>query len=232
MTMSTPTLQPAPGADREHRAPARTLAGLVRYFARLGGSGFGGPIALVGYMQRDLVEGRGWDSEAGDQQARAVGQTMPGPLAAQVAMWLGYLERGSLGALLVALPFVLPPFLIVTAVAVVYTRYQGIGAVQDVFFGVGPAVLAIIAIAAYKLSRSTNKRDPLLWAIAAVVCAGTAISGAEIVWLFLLAGAFGAVGYGGGLPRRSPAASLSPPGLLAVVKGFAWSGAGGLSTMG
>ena len=101
---------------------------------------------------------------------------MPGPLAAQLAMWLGYLERGALGALVVALPFIVPPFLIVTAVAALYAHYQGLSQVQSVFFGVGPAVMAIIAIAAYKLARSTNKRDPVLWVIAAVVCAATAIS--------------------------------------------------------
>jgi chromate transporter len=202
----------------------RTLGGLVRYFLKLGGSGFGGPIALVGYMQRDLVEDRGWFTEAEFQQALAVGQTMPGPLAAQVAMWLGYLQAGARGALAVALPFVLPPFIIVTSVAVLYAEYQGLPWVHDVFLGVGPAVLAIIAIAAYKLARATNKTDPVLWVIAAVLCAATALSGAEIVWLFLLAGAFGTVYYGGGIPRLSGATSLSPVGLLAAVKGFAWTG--------
>jgi chromate transporter len=162
-------------------ASERTLAGLVRYFLKLGGSGFGGPIALVGYMQRDLVEQRGWFTEAEFQQGLAVGQTMPGPLAAQVAMWLGYLQAGAFGAAAVALPFVLAPFVVVTAVAIPYAHYQGLSWVHAVFLGVGPAVLAIIAIAATKLARSTNKRDPVLWAIAAILCAGTAISGAEIV---------------------------------------------------
>ena len=87
-----------------------------------------------------------------------------------------------------------------TAVAIVYAEYQGLSWVQDVFFGVGPAVLAIIAIASYKLARSTNKRDPVLWIIAAILCVVTAVAGAEIVWLFIAAGLFGAVYYGGGLP--------------------------------
>src|SRR5438132_9081049 len=191
--------------------PPRTLRGLFLYFLRLGSFGFGGPIALAGYMRRDLVEARGWYSEDEYQQGLAIAQTMPGPLAAQLAMWLGYLERGARGALLVALPFVLPPFLLVTAVAALYAHYQGLSQVQSVFFGVGPAVMAIIGIAAYKLARSTNKHDPLLWAIATIVCATTAISGSEIVWLFLAAGFFGAVYYGGGMPRlRSGAAALSP----------------------
>src|SRR6266542_4204569 len=132
-------------ADRE-----RSLPGLFRYFLGLGSFGFGGPIALAGYMHRDLVENRGWYTEDEYQQGLAVAQTMPGPLAAQLAMWLGYLERGALGALVVTLPFVGPPFLIVTAVAILYSRYQGLSQVGDVFFGVGPVVIAIIAIAAWK----------------------------------------------------------------------------------
>src|SRR6266540_1537417 len=214
-------------ADRE-----RSLPGLFRYFLGLGSFGFGGPIALAGYMHRDLVENRGWYTEDEYQQGLAIAQTMPGPLAAQLAMWLGYLERGALGAFLVALPFVVPPFLLVTAVAALYAHYQGLSQVESIFFGVGPAVMAIIAIAAYKLARTTNKQDPLLWAIAAIVCTATVISGSEIVWLFLAAGLFGAVYYGGGLPRlRGSAASLAPwP--LATVKGFVWLAAGGsLGTM-
>jgi chromate transporter len=213
-------------------ASTRTMPGLFLYFLRLGSTGFGGPIALAGYMRRDLVEARGWYSDDEYQQGLAIAQTMPGPLAAQLAMWLGYLERGALGGLLVALPFIVPPFLLVTAVAALYAHYQGLSQVQSIFFGVGPAVLAIVAIAAYKLARSTNKRDPLLWAIAAIVCASTVISGSEIVWLFLAAGAFGALYYGGGLPQpRGTAAALSPLP-LATVKGFVWLAAGGsLGTM-
>ena len=103
---------------------------------------------------------------------------------------------------------------------------SGLALVKAVFRGVGPAVLAIVAIAAVKLARSTNERDPVLWAIAGVLCAVTAIAGAESVWMFLLAGAFGAVYYGGGLPRVRAAASVSPLGLLAAVQGFAWTGSG------
>jgi chromate transporter len=106
--------------------------------------------------------GRGWYGEEEYQQGLAIAQTMPGPLAAQLATWLGFLERGAPGALAVTLAFVVPPFLIVTAVATVYARYQGLSQVADVFFGVGPVVMAIVAIAAWKLARSTNKRVPVL----------------------------------------------------------------------
>src|SRR5947209_2307110 len=116
-------------------ASARTLRGLALYFLRLGSWGFGGPIALVGYMQRDLVEQRGWFSEEEYRQGLALAQTMPGPLAAQLAMWFGFVEAGSLGAAAVALPFVLPPCLLVTAVAVIYTKYQGLAVVHEVFLG-------------------------------------------------------------------------------------------------
>lgn len=211
-------------------ASPRTLGGLLRYFLKLGTSGFGGPIALVGYMQRDLVEQRGWFTETEYRQGLALAQTMPGPLAAQLAMWFGYLQAGVLGAAAVAIPFVGPPCVLVTAVAVLYARYQGLSVVHEIFLGVGPAVLAIIAIAAYKLARTTNKTDPLLWVIAGVVCAVTAIAKTEIVWLFLAAGIFGIVYYGGGLPRPRPssAASFTPAGLLAAVKGFSWTGSSSL----
>jgi len=210
-----------------------TLRELMAYFLRLGSSGFGGPIALVGYMQRDLVESRGWFTEEEYRQGLALAQTMPGPLAAQLAMWFGFLRAGTLGAAAVAVPFVLPPCLLVTAVAVIYAKYQGLRAVHEIFLGVGPAVLAIIAIAAYKLARTTNKTDPVLWVIAVVVCAVTAIAKTEIVWLFLAAGAFGILYYGGGIPRWRPSGvtSISPVGLLAAVKGFAWSGSTSAGTM-
>jgi len=218
----------------DHSAPTdRTLAGLVRYFLRLGASGFGGPIALVGYMHRDLVEGRGWFSEDEYRQGLALAQTMPGPLAAQLAMWLGYLQRGALGAGAVAVAFVTPPFLAVTVVAVLYAESQGLSWVHAVFRGVGPVIVAIVAVAAVKLARTTNRSDPLLWLIAALVCAVTVVAGTEIVWVFLAAGAFGAIYYGGGLPRAGGAAGFSPAALLAAVKGLAWTGsAASLGAMG
>jgi chromate transporter len=172
------------------------------------------------------VEQRDWYSDAEYQQGLAIAQTMPGPLAAQLAMWLGYLERGALGAFLVALPFVVPPFLLVTAVAALYAHYQGLSQVESIFFGVGPAVMAIIAIAAYKLARATNKQDPVLWAIAVIVCTATVISGAEIVWLFIAAALFGAIYYGGGIPRLRNQLGALAPLPLAAVKGFVWLAAG------
>ncbi len=116
------------------RQTDRSLRGLMRYFLTLGASGFGGPIALVGYMQRDLVEQRDWYSEQEFAQGLAVAQMMPGPLAAQVAMWLGYLHAGVRGAIAVTIPFVAAPFLVVTAIAALYAQYQGLPPARNARF--------------------------------------------------------------------------------------------------
>src|SRR5437588_8049921 len=120
----------------------------LRYFLGLGIWGFGGPIATVGCMQRDLVEKRGWLEKQDFLNGIALGQTMPGPLAAQVAMWVGYLRRGALGALAVSIAFILPSFLLVLTVSYFYVRYQGLTWMQSLFYGIAPAVMAIIALAA------------------------------------------------------------------------------------
>jgi len=164
------------------------FARFVRYFLGLGTWGFGGPIATVGYMQRDLVERRGWLDRQDFLNGVALGQTMPGPLAAQVVMWVGYLQSGSLGALVTALTFILPSFVLVIAVAVLYVQYQGLAVVQAIFYGVAPAVMAIIAVAAVKLARLTDQRDARLWTISAIILAVTALTGAEIALLFIAAG--------------------------------------------
>ncbi len=126
---------------------------LIAYFLELGSLGFGGPIATVGYMQRDLVEQRRWMSRQDLLDGIALGQTMPGPLAAQVAMWVGFLRRGAIGALATALAFIAPSFLLVIAIGFLYVRYQGLPVVQSLFYGISPAVIAIIALAAWKLAR-------------------------------------------------------------------------------
>lgn len=160
----------------------------LRYFLGLGTWGFGGPIATVGYMQRDLVEKRGWLEKQDFLNGIALGQTMPGPLAAQVAMWVGFLRRGALGALGVSIAFILPSFLLVLTVSFFYVRYQGLSWMQSLFYGIAPAVMAIIALAAVKLARLTDGTDKRLWAITLAVMAVTAITGAEVAFLFIAAG--------------------------------------------
>src|SRR5207247_1695605 len=115
-----------------------TLARVVRYFLGLGTWGFGGPIATVGYMQRDLVERRRWLDRQDFLNGVALGQTMPGPLAAQVVMWIGYLEAGAGGALATAAAFVLPSLVLVLVVAFFYVRFSGLHVVQSLFYGIAP----------------------------------------------------------------------------------------------
>jgi chromate transporter len=165
-----------------------SFAALLRYFLHLGTFGFGGPIATVGYMQRDLVERREWLDREEFLNGVALGQTMPGPLAAQVAMWVGYLRRGALGALAIALAFIIPSFIVVLAVAYFYVRFNGLEWVQGLFYGIAPGVMAIIAIAAVKLARLTNGHDARLWAISVAIGLVTAITGTEVAVLFIAAG--------------------------------------------
>jgi chromate transporter len=177
------------GISHDAASPAvGTFPRLLRYFLYLGTLGFGGPIATVGYMQRDLVERRGWLDREEFLNGVALGQTMPGPLAAQVAMWVGYLRKGALGAALIAVPFILPSFLMVVGVAVLYVHYEALAVVQSLFYGVAPGVMAIIVLAAIKLARLTNRRDARLWVISAVIMVVTAVTGAEIALLFIGAG--------------------------------------------
>jgi chromate transporter len=174
-------------AQPESTAPY-TLWHLVRYMLALGTWGFGGPVALVGYMYRDLVEKRHWISENDYKEGLALAQLMPGPLAAQLSIYLGYVHHRIRGATLVGLAFVLPSFLMVVAIGAVYTRYGGIGWMQAVFYGVGAAVIGIIAMSAYKLATKNIGIDKLLWAIFLVSAAVTVITKSEIVWIFLGAG--------------------------------------------
>jgi chromate transporter len=165
-----------------------TLWQLVRYFLRLGTVGFGGPVALVGYMQRDLVEHRAWIAEADYQEGLALAQLCPGPLAAQLAMYLGYIRYRILGATLVGLAFIWPSFLMVVLLGWLYTLYGGLPWMQAVFYGVGASVIGIIAHSAYKLTTKTISRDPLLWGIYLVTAAVTILTQSEQVLLFLAAG--------------------------------------------
>ncbi|MGH7303043.1 MAG: chromate efflux transporter [Candidatus Rokuibacteriota bacterium] len=165
-----------------------SLADLVGYFLYLGTLGFGGPVALAGFMHRDLVEKRRWIDEEEYRLGLALAQIMPGPLAAQLAIALGYFQRGILGATTVGLAFVVPSFLMVVAISIAYLRFGGLWWMQALFYGIGAAVIAIITIAAYKLARSTNKRDPLLWAIFGALALITVWAQAELAEFFVLAG--------------------------------------------
>jgi chromate transporter len=161
---------------------------LTRYFLWLGATGFGGPVALVGYMRRDLVEQRQWIADADYKEGLALAQLAPGPLAAQLAIYLGYVHYRVLGATVIGLAFVLPSFVMVVALGMAYVAYGGLSWMQAVFYGVGACVIGIIAHSAYKLTRKSIGTDKLLWAIYLISALITVITESEEVLLFLLAG--------------------------------------------
>lgn len=191
-------------------APVYTLWQLVLYMLRLGTLGFGGPVALVGYMHRDLVEQRKWITESDYKEGLALAQLAPGPMAAQTAIYLGYVHYRILGATLAGLAFVIPSFFMVVALGWAYTRFGGLTWMQAVFYGVGAAVIGIIAISAHKLTTKSVGKDKLLWAIFLIMAAVTVINEAEIAWLFLAAGIVVWL-------WRAPPKSLSGGGLTALV---------------
>jgi chromate transporter len=213
--------------DRGESAGTATpsLGQVVGYFLRLGSTGFGGPIALVGYMQRDLVERRRWFTRAEYLEGLALAQLAPGPLAAQLAIYLGWLRAGTLGATLVAAAFILPSFVMVLALSAVYVRTQGIGWMQGVFYGIGASVIAIIARSAWKLVRSSLGRDWLAWSIFTVSAAVTAWTESEIVLLFVLCGIVALVLRGW---RRSGAVAASVVVWPVLVTGLHAPGDGAL----
>jgi chromate transporter len=161
---------------------------LVDYFLRLGTWGFGGPVALVGYMHRDLVERRGWISEAEYKEGLTLAQLMPGPLAAQLAIYLGYVHYGVVGATAAGVAFVLPSFLMVLALGWAYVAYGGLSWMQSVFYGVGACVIGIILVSAFRLTRKTIGTSKLLWAIYLISAGITIVTEQEMIWLFLGAG--------------------------------------------
>ena len=167
---------------------APPLPALVAYFLRLGTFGFGGPIALAGAMQRDLVEKRGWVTPEEYVHGLALAQLAPGPLAAQLAIYLGWARAGIAGATLVAIAFVLPSLLMVLAISVAYVRFGGLPWMQAAFYGVGAAVIAIVLRSAYKLVRLTLARDALLWLIFIVNAVATAVLETEVISLIIAGG--------------------------------------------
>lgn len=168
--------------------PGYTLWQLIMYFVRLGALGFGGPVALAGYMHRDLVDERAWIAEEDYKEGLALAQLAPGPLAAQLAIYLGYVHYRILGATLVGIAFVLPSFFMVVALGWAYVHFGGLSWMQSVFYGVGAAVIGIIVMSAKKLTEKSVGKDKLLWAIYLVLAVVTVVTESEIAWLFIAAG--------------------------------------------
>jgi chromate transporter len=208
-----------------HQGLGRPLAW---YFLRLGAVGFGGPVALVARMREDLVERHAWISDEEFRDGVALAQVAPGPLAAQLAMYIGWLADGTRGATLVGTAFVLPSLLIVLALAAAYQRAGGLTVLGTIFYGVGAAVIAVLARAGIRLARSTVRRDRLLWSVVGVNALGTVLLRRESVPLVLASGLFVMLAR---TARRDAArdASRAAPGLVAAPFALATQAAGGLA---
>lgn len=204
--------------------PTYSLVQLVRYMLRLGALGFGGPVALVGYMHRDLVENRRWISPADYKEGLALAQLAPGPLAAQLAIYLGYVHYRIAGATAAGVAFVLPSFLMVLALGWAYVHFEGLAWMQAVFYGVGAAVIGIIAISAYKLTARNIGRDWLLIAIYVLVAAVTIITESEEAWLFIASGIL--VWFWRAPPRwfgnRTPGIAIAAPLAFGLASADQW----------
>ena len=212
--------------DSAENSARPTLRAFLLYFLRLGTLGFGGPIALVGYMQRDLVENRKWVSKQDYFEGLAFSQLCPGPLAAQLAKYLGWVHSGTLGATLTGAAFILPSFLMVLGLAALYVHFGQLAWIQGLFYGIGAAVSAIIVRSAWKLIQKTLGKDYLLWVLFGALAITTVWTQSEVVWLFVLSG-FVAM-----LVKAPPKLQARPiqagalgPGLLTGLLGPASAGA-------
>src|SRR5437588_3535756 len=187
---------------------------LVRYFLRLGFLGFGGPVALVGRMERELVSDRKWLTKEQMREAIAICQSLPGPLAIQVGIYVSYLRGGFWGAWAGGWAFILPNFIIVAALGALYVYLGNLQPVTAIFYGVSPAVIALILHSCYRLAK-LGMEDWLQWAIAAICFLVTIILQAEVALLFIGAGIVGILYYGSLFKRTPPALSVTVPPVLA-----------------
>jgi len=216
-TRTTTTTTGAPvSPPAEEQQASGSLRDLLKYLLYLGTLGFGGPIALAGYMQRDLVERRGWISKKDYVDGLALAQLAPGPLAAQLAIYLGWSKGGLPGATGAAAAFILPSFVMVFGLSALYVRFGGLAWMQSAFYGIGAAVITIVARSALKLVKMTLGKDRLLWVLFATSAVATAWTESEIIWLFLASGVVALIVRSRRLPRI-PIVALLPPGMLGAL---------------
>src|SRR6266852_5538405 len=187
------------------RVPIREL---VRYYLRLGLIGFGGPVALVGQMERELVAERKWLTKEEMREGIAVCQSLPGPLAIQVGIWISYIRGGFWGAWAGGWAFILPNFVIVTVLGALYVHYGGLSAVKAVFYGVSPAVIALILHSCYRLTK-LGMKDWLEWALAVAAFGITVAVQAEVALVFIGCGIVGLLYYGSLFRGRKAASTTS-----------------------
>jgi chromate transporter len=203
--------------------PRSRIAEVVRYFLRLGLLGFGGPVALVGQMERELVGERGWMTKDQMREAIAICQSLPGPLAIQVGIYISYLRAGFWGAWAGGWAFILPNFLIVAALGALYVYFGDLKPVTAIFYGVSPAVIALILYSCYRLAK-LGMEDRLQWLIAAVCFVVTIGLQAEVALLFIGAGVIGILYYGNLFKHRStPALQIAPVPVFAQLAPLASS---------
>jgi chromate transporter len=188
--------------------PAVSLRDLVFYYLRLGALGFGGPVALCGQMERELVQERKWLSREEMRDGIAVCQSLPGPLAIQVGIFVSYLRGGFWGAWAGGWAFILPNFIIVSTLGALYVHFSGLPILTAIFYGVSPAVIALILHSCHRLAK-LGIEDWLQWVIAAICFAITVAVQAEVAPLFIGAGIVGILYYGSLFRRRSPSPSLT-----------------------
>jgi chromate transporter len=201
------------------RVPVREL---VRYYLRLGLIGFGGPVALVGQMERELVGERKWLTKEEMREGIAVCQSLPGPLAIQVGIWISYIRGGFWGAWAGGWAFILPNFVIVSVLGALYVHFGGLSAVRAIFYGVSPAVIALILHSCYRLTK-LGMKDWLEWVLAAAAFVITVAVRAEVALLFISCGILGVLYYGSLFRRRtaSPTTSSLTAGVPLVAAGVA-----------
>lgn len=168
-----------------------TLGRMLAYFLRLGALGFGGPVALANAMRRDLVDGRAWLTAEEYDDGLALAAACPGPLAYQLAVYCGFIRFGVPGALGVAIAFALPPFVLVVAIAAAYRYFESSKQLHALFYGIAPAIVALIIKACWNLGSRTLKRDARAWGMAVIACAIVIAMERELVWLFIGAGVIG-----------------------------------------
>jgi chromate transporter len=199
----------------ERRIP---IPDLVRYFLRLGTLGFGGPVALCGQMERELVEERGWLSRTEMREAIAVSQSLPGPLAIQVGIFAAHMRGGFWAAWAGGWAFILPNFLIVAALGALYVRFGDLPWMTGVFYGVSPVVIALILHSCWRLAK-LGMEDRLQWAIAAAAFTATVVLEAEVALVFIGAGLLGVAWYGSLFRRSASSAAVLPPAVAATAHG-------------
>src|SRR5437870_6444358 len=181
--------------DAENTPDRIPIRELVRYYLRLGAVGFGVPVALCGQMERELVGEKKWLTKEEMREGIAVCQSLPGPLAIQVGIWISYIRGGFWGAWAGGWAFILPNFIIVTVLGALYVRFEGLPAVAAIFYGVSPAVIALILHSCYRLTK-LGMKDWIEWALAAAAFAITVAVQAEVALVFVACGVVGLLYYG------------------------------------